>query len=539
MVSARSFISHASRDATLAHELVAALEAGGVACWISGRDVAPGANYQEAIVGAIAGARAMVLLLTEAANASDEVKKELSLASAQGIPVYPVRVGAVQPNAALRYELATRQWIEAAAAEDIARHLVAAIGGIQAAGPAPSLPDKPSLAVLPFANLSGDAEQEWFVDGMTEEVITALSRVRSFFVIARNSSFTYKGRHVDIRQVARELGVRYVVEGSVRKAGDRLRIGAQLADGGTGAQIWSERFSGALDDVFALQEEVAYAIAGVLEPTLRKAEIARAERKPPGSLLAYDLVLRAVPRFWQFTPEGLAEAASLLRRAIEIDPHYALAYAYLSNCLWTPRQQGSPQWQRIASDDVMSLARAALRCDSDDPEVLALCAWTFSQAGDDLPGGQALAEKGVALNPNSIIALTSCGHLRALAGDAERALELLERAVRLSPLDDFGWRDYAIGLAHFVAGRYDRALGAADRVLRAMPAWLTAMRLKAAALGLLGRTDEARKVVSDMMAMSPDWTVAGVRMHNQYKMHRIPAAADALCEGLRRAGMPE
>ena len=236
-MNALVFISHSSRDASLAYELVAALEAAGVACWISGRDVAPGANYQESIVAAIRGGRAMVVLVSEAANASDEVKKELSLASAAGMAVYPVRIDGVVPNAALSYELATRQWIEGGDMPVLAARLAAAIGG--SAPPPPvadvpsplALPDKPSLAVLPFQNMSGDVEQEYFADGMTEEVITALSRVRSFFVIARNSSFTYRGRHVDVRQVARELGVRYVVEGSVRKAGDRLRIGAQLADG--------------------------------------------------------------------------------------------------------------------------------------------------------------------------------------------------------------------------------------------------------------------------------------------------------------------
>ena len=222
------FISHSSRDAALAHELVAAMEAAGVGCWISGRDVAPGANYQEAIVAAIRGGRAMVVLVSQAANASDEVKKELSLASAAGVAVYPVRLGGVQPNAALSYELATRQWIEGDDVPSMARRLVAAIQGSAAPPPtadAPhlALPDKPSVAVLPFANIGGDSEQEYFADGMTEEIITALSRIRAFFVIARNSSFTYKGRVVDAKQVGRELGVRYVVEGSVRRGGNRVR----------------------------------------------------------------------------------------------------------------------------------------------------------------------------------------------------------------------------------------------------------------------------------------------------------------------------
>ena len=295
MSTARVFISHSPRDAALAGSLAAALEAADTPCWISSRDIDPGANYQEAIVAAIAGARALVLLLTEAANASDEVKKELSLASAQGIAVYPVRIGEVQPSPALRYELATRQWIEGDDVPATARRLVAAIEGSlphHSAAGAPAvlaLPDKPSVAVLPFANISGDVEQEYFADGMTEEIITALSRIRAFFVIARNSSFTYKRRAVDAKHVGRELGVRYVVEGSVRRGGNRVRIAAQLADATTGTQLWADRFDGTIEGVFELQDQVATSLIGAIEPRIRGAETERSLRKPPDSLQAYDL----------------------------------------------------------------------------------------------------------------------------------------------------------------------------------------------------------------------------------------------------------
>lgn len=328
MSADRIFISHASRDAAHAHELVAALEAAGVACWISGRDVGSGQNCQEAIVAAIRGGRAMVVLVSEAANASDEVKKELALASAAGVAVYPVRIGGVVPNAALSYELATRQWIEGGEVAVLAGRLAAAIGGsapppATADVPALALPDKPSVAVLPFANIGGDAEQEYFADGMTEEIITALSRIRSFFVIARNSSFTYKGRSVDAKQVGRELGVRYVVEGSVRRGGNRVRIAAQLADALTGTQIWADRFDGAIEDVFDLQDRVATSIIGAIEPRIVGAEIERAKRKPPGDLRAYDLMLQALPGLDTSDRVKRAASETLLRRALALDPDYA------------------------------------------------------------------------------------------------------------------------------------------------------------------------------------------------------------------------
>jgi TolB-like protein len=246
-----------------------------------------------------------------------------------------------------------------------------------AVSPALPLPDKPSIAVLPFVNLSGDPGQEYFADGMVEEIITALSRIRWLFVIARNSSFTYKGKAIDVKQVAHELGVRYVLEGSVRKAGRRVRITGQLIDAVTGAHIWADRFDGALDDIFDLQDRVASSVVGTIEPRLRLSEIERASRKPTESLGTYDLYLRALARFYRYTEEGFAESVVLLRQALALDPSYAPAAAMVGWCLMHQRTQG---FGTVSDADVaegVRLARQAVEAARDDPEVMWQAAYSF------------------------------------------------------------------------------------------------------------------------------------------------------------------
>ena len=249
------------------------------------------------------------------------------------------------------------------------------------------LPDKPSLVVLPFQNMSGDPEQEYFADGMVEDITTALSRIRSLFVIARNSAFTYKGRAVDVRQVGRELGVRYVLEGSVRKAGSRVRITGQLVDAATGAHLWADRFDGTLEDVFDLQDQVTASVVAAIEPNLLKAEIQRAQRKPTENLQAYDLMLRALPHFFTRSRESLAEAERLLRRAIEIDPGYAPALAALASCHWATVSQNWVDRANPAVKEMIHLAQAALALDGNDPEVLRRASWIIALPGGDLSGG--------------------------------------------------------------------------------------------------------------------------------------------------------
>jgi adenylate cyclase len=298
---------------------------------------------------------------------------------------------------------------------------------------APPLPDKPSLAVLPFQNMTGDAEQEYFVDGMVEEITTAIARPPWLFVIARNSSFTYKGKPVGVKQVAQELGVRYVLEGSVRKAGNRVRITGQLIDTTTGAHIWADRFDGALDDIFELQDQVASSVAGAIAPKLRQSEIARAGRKPTANLTAYDLCLRAYAQSSRYTEESLAEAVVLARQALAIDPSYAPAAAWVGWCRMLQREQG---WGALSDENIgeaCRLARQALEAEHDDAGVIGQAAWTlFVLAGEAAMAAAAL-DRALARNPNAALAWSARGIIHAVRNEPEAAIEALERARRLSP----------------------------------------------------------------------------------------------------------
>jgi adenylate cyclase len=400
--------------------------------------------------------------------------------------------------------------------------------------PALPLPDKPSIAVLPFQNMSGDPEQEYFADGMVEEIITALSRFRQLFVIARNSSFTYKGRAVDVKLVGRELGVRYVLEGSVRKSGNRVRITGQLIEASSGTHLWADRFDGTLEDIFELQDQVTGSVVGAIAPSIEAAEIERAQRKPTESLKAYDLLLRSLPKARQFSQEGVGEAASLLHQALDIDPSYALAYAALAYCYHIPWQQGWTDETKTPPAQIAQFTNLAIKHGGDDPEVLVGVGWLIGNSGYDAPGGIALAEKALALNPNSALALLTIGQLRAYIGDTETAVAYLDRSARLSP--------FALGLAnafswaHFTAGRYEVVLDFTARTLRETPDVAVALRLRAASLALLGRLDEARDVIDRLLIVAPDWTISRVRWQCA---HKVSSVVDALCEGLRRAGIPE
>jgi TolB-like protein/class 3 adenylate cyclase len=297
------------------------------------------------------------------------------------------------------------------------------------AAPLP-LPDKPSLAVLPFQNMSGDPEQEYFADGMVEEITTAIARLPWLFVIARNSAFTYKGKPVDVKQVAQELGVRYVLEGSVRKAGNRVRITGQLIDTTTGAHIWADRFDGALDDIFGLQDQVASSVAGAIEPKLRQSEIERASRKPAANLTAYDLYLRALAQSYRYTEEGLADAVVLARQALAINPSYAPAAAAIGWCRALQRIQG---WGALSDDDIgeaCRLARQALEAERDDAETIWQAAYTLFLFTGEAAMAAAALDRALALNPNAAHAWLARGHIDASRNQPETAIEALERARR-------------------------------------------------------------------------------------------------------------
>jgi adenylate cyclase len=338
------------------------------------------------------------------------------------------------------------------------------------------LPDKPSLAVLPFQNMSGDPEQEYFADGMVEEITTAIARLPWLFVIARNSSFTYKGKAVDVKQVARELGVRYVLEGSVRKAANRVRITGQLIDTATGAHIWADRFDGALDDIFELQDQVASSVAGAIEPRLRQSEIERASRKPTESLDAYDLYLRALAIFYKADANGGAPAIALLREALAIDPGYAPAAGLIGIMRVFQNVQGIP----LSPEDIaetLSLARRAIGAGGDDPEALANGAWALALLGGEHAAAMRAVERALALNPNCAHAWHTSGAVHAFANRPDAAIAAVQQAMRLSPLDplspNFHW---IMGYALMQAGRYEEALEWVDRSLHDRPSNHAAIR---------------------------------------------------------------
>jgi TolB-like protein/class 3 adenylate cyclase len=399
-----------------------------------------------------------------------------------------------------------------------------------------ALPDKPSLAVLPFQNMTGDPEQGYFVDGVVEEITTAISRLPWLFVIARNSSFTYKGRAVDVKQVARELGVRYVLEGSVRKGGDKVRITGQLIDTASGAHIWSDRFDGALDDIFELQDQVASSVAGAIEPKLIRAEMERARRKPTNSLGAYDVYLRALAEFHKVTREGYVEAIRLLEAGLELDPAYAPAAALLGYIGMIAVAQG---W--LPSDEAeksVQNARQAARIGKDDPETLCMAGVILSTIGAEQDTGASLIDRALMLNPNSAHAWDRKGWAEAMRNNPEVAIEAFHRAMRLSPLDPIGYHfTGGLGLAYFVAERYDDAMAWIDRSLREEARWMPVLRLKVALCGYLDRPADAEEWLSRLLDVHPGLTL---KVAEAFLARAFPhAAGSRYLEGLRKAGMPE
>jgi adenylate cyclase len=399
-----------------------------------------------------------------------------------------------------------------------------------------ALPDKPSIAVLPFQNMSGDPEQEYFSDGMVEDITTAISRLPWLFVIARNSAFTYKGKSVDVKQVGRELGVRYVLEGSVRKGGSRVRITGQLIDTMTGSHIWADRFDGGLDDIFDLQDQVASSVVGAIEPRLRLAEIARATRKPTNSLDAYDLHLQALAQFHKSSAESFRATVRLLRDALEIDPSYAPAAALIGQCRTWQRANG---WERVSEEmaaEAITIAKQAADIGRDDPDVLWMAGWTISYLGGDHPTGLGLIERALALNANSALAWCAHGIVLSYANRPEPAIDSLKRAMRLSPLDPLGYLFKAgFTLAYMLIGRFDEAMKWVDETLREKPGLTSALRWKASIYGHLGRTEEGRALVQELVAQRPGLTAKRFERYLQ----NAQEITSIFIDGLRKAGLPE
>jgi TolB-like protein len=402
--------------------------------------------------------------------------------------------------------------------------------------PTLALPDKPSIAVLPFQNLSADPEQEYFADGVVEDITMALSRFHWLFVIARNSSFTYKGRPVDIKQVGRELGVRYVLEGSVRKAGNRIRIAGQLIDAETGAHLWAHRFDGALEDLFDLQDHVTSSVVGAIAPKLQREEIKRARRKPTESLAAYDYYLRGLSaRRW--TKDGHAEALQLFCKAIELDPGLACAYGMAAWCYIMRKARGWMIERVQESAEATRLARKAVHLGADDPVALCMGGYALAFVAHEFDDAAAFMDRGLAVNPNLAGAWMLSAWLRVWRGEPDLALDHAAHALRLSPLDPsmYGMQG-AMAYAHFLANRYDMASSWAEKSMRDNPTFLLAVSVSAASNALAGRLEPAQKGIAQALECNPDLRVSNLRDLAPFRRAEDLAT---FAEGLRKAGLPE
>jgi TolB-like protein len=403
--------------------------------------------------------------------------------------------------------------------------------------PALALPDSPSIAVLPFRNLSGNVEQDYFADGIVEDIITALSRIRWLFVIARNSSFTYKGRTVDEKQVGRELGVRYVVEGSVRQSESRIRITGQLVDASTGTHLWADRFEGRLDDIFELQDQMATGIVGAIASQLERAEIERARRKPTGNLSAYDTYLRAMPHLHRGTREAIDEALPLFYKAIQLDPEFASAHAMAAWCHFWRKVNGWMIDRERESAEGARLARLAVELGKDDAVALTRGGHALAHLAGEVDGAIALVDKALVLNPNLASAWFLGGFLRAERGDPDAAVEFFTRAMRFSPLDPEMFRMQAgMALSHLLAGRFDIASSWAEQSFRQLPSFLVAVAIIAASHALAGRTEQARTAVEHLRVLDPTFRVSSLA---DWIPIRRPEHLARFEMGLQLAGLPE
>ena len=406
----------------------------------------------------------------------------------------------------------------------------AGTAAIQPIAPPLAFPDKPSIAVLPFQNMSGDPEQEYFADGMVEEIITALSRIPWLFVIARNSSFTYKGQSVDVKQVGRELGVRYALEGSVRKGGWRVRITAQLIDAVTGTHLWADRFDGSLEDVFDLQDKVASGVAGVIEPTLQVAETARSANRPTADLTAYDLYLRAYAMFFSSGTQ-IPDALVLFERAIERDPRYGPALAWAAICCMRLCADGRSKDPDADSRKGADFARRALQMAGGDPGVLANVALALAYFGEDIGAMMTLVDRALVLNPSFARGWYISGWLRLWACQLSLAIEHTEVSMRLSAGARIGSPLGVIGLAHFFDRHFDEALATLLVAVQDNPAHLLTQLALASCCAHMGRLDQAREVIARFGDTPAQWSTAA--------NFRDPEQRDLVLSGLRLAAGEE
>lgn len=393
----------------------------------------------------------------------------------------------------------------------------------------------PSIVVIPFLDLSPDADQNYFADGIVEELTNALSRIKWLFVIARNSAFVYKDRNVDVRQISRDLGARYVLAGSIRKHHNKLRISTQLIEAETARNVWSDRFDGEVAEVFALQDAITESVVGAIEPTLRAEEISRARLKPTNSLDAYDLYLRALPCFYTMTKESFDEAVRLLDEAIAIDPAYMVAKAFAAFARGVRVNQG---WSTATDNEIaVRLAREVVDRGGNDPTCLRLAGHVLGYNGKDIPAGLAAIERALKLNPNSSEAHRAAAWLHLYKGESARVHQHVDRAICLSPLEhENGMGHTAKALAHLQADEPERALEECRRALQLMPRYATSYRALIMTLWTLGKDEEARAAAKKLLAISPELTMSQQRRNTPFQDERF---RELYHEALNAAGIPE
>jgi TolB-like protein len=421
--------------------------------------------------------------------------------------------------------------------EDEPARAYAADTGAASPRGSPILPDKPSIAVLPFANLSGEVLENYFAEGVVEDIITELSRFSELFVIARNSSFTYKEKPTDVRDIGRALGVRYVLEGSLRKVASRVRITGQLIDATTGAHIWADRFESALDDIFALQDQMAESVVGAVVPRLEQAEIERAKRKPTDNLSAYECFLHGMAAWHDWTRASHDNALKSFYRAIELDPEFARPYALAASCYLMRKANGWVVDRAAEIAETERLARLGAHLGRTDAVALAWSAHALAHVVGDVKTGIALIDKALLLNPNLAVGWQRSGWIRIYAGDCEVAIEHLRRAMRLNPLDPLMHLAYsAMAFGYFLLGKLDEASAWAERALHLQPSWPPALRVLAVSNALAGREQATQQAMNHLRLIQPQLRVSN--LHEQTSLHR-PEHMARFTEAMRKAGLPE
>jgi adenylate cyclase len=540
------FISYSKSSKAQTEQLAQELRGKGFTVWYD-TSLVPGDSFRDVITSELAQARAAIVIWTSDSVKSNWVCAEASRAHARGILI-PVRVDNVRshdiplPFNSLHTEsLSNRSAIEAALAKLGVTPMLATEGGPPASPaladrvvrPALALPDKPSIAVLPFRNMSGDPEQEYFADGIAEDIITMLSRSPWLFVTARNSTFTYKSREVDVKQVGRELGVRYVLGGSVRRGGNRVRISTQLTDAETGNHLWADRYDRDPTDIFSVQDEITEAVAIAVVPAVEQMEQHRSVRKPPDSLGAWEAFQRGRWHFFHYRPIEHEAAKKFFRRAIDLDPNFAQAHAALSFTLLNSATRYQQTSLAEVSDEVLALAQRAVSLDPSDVFGHNSLGWALWMRGD-LEGALAEARKGVTISPNHAGIRFLLGVTLLFSGQPREGFEALRNSIRLDPLgpqhhDLLGY----IAVAHYVMGEYDAAVEAANAAIRSNPDHRTAYRYLAAAHGQVGRSEEARQALQKAIAVAP-------KSFDMYVRQRAPwfrvEDYEHMLEGLRKAG---